>query len=137
MNFKDKVVIITGAGAGIGQASAVAFARRGAKVVVTDLTPNRGEETISMIKEEGKEGRFVQVDVSDGGSVNNMVEEVRKAYETIDILVNNAGIHYLGDVVETPEEAWARVMNVNLKGVYLCLSLCASPNAGKGTRCGG
>lgn len=120
MNFDGKVVIVTGAGAGIGQAAAVAFAWKGAKVVVADLDPNRGEETVSIIKEKGKEALFIQVDVSDSGSVNNMVKEVRKAYETIDVLVNNGGIHYLGDVVETQEEAWDRVMNVNLKGVYLC-----------------
>lgn len=120
MQFNHKVAVITGAGAGIGRAAAVALARKGARVAVADLDPRGGEETAALIKKNGGEAVFVRVDVSDAGSVKKMVEDVVKIFGGVDILVNNAGIHYQGDVVETPEEVWDRVMAVNLKGVYLC-----------------
>lgn len=120
MNFAGKVVIVTGAGTGIGRAGALAFAQKGARVAVADLDPGPGEETVFLIGRNGGEARFVQVDVSDSASVERMVEEVKKSCGTVNILVNNAGIHYRGDVVETPEETWDKVMAVNLKGVYLC-----------------
>lgn len=120
MVFKDKVVIVTGAGAGIGRAAAEAFARKGAGVAAADLDPGSGEETVSLIAKEGGKAVFIRVDVTDPAGVKNMVEEVKKNFGTIDILVNNAGIHFKGDVVETPEEAWDKVMDVNLKGAYLC-----------------
>lgn len=120
MQFNHKVAVITGAGAGIGRAAAVALARKGARVAVADLDPRGGEETAALIKKNGGEAVFVRVDVSDAGNVKKMVEDVVKIFGGVDILVNNAGIHYQGDVVETPEEVWDRVMAVNLKGVYLC-----------------
>jgi len=120
MNFKDKVVIITGAGTGIGRATAIAFAQRDAHVVIAGRDSLKGEETVSIIKANEKESCFVKLNLTDTDSVKDMVNKVKNKYGTIDILINNAGIYCKGDAVETSEEEWDRVMSVNLKGMYLC-----------------
>jgi len=117
VNFEDKVVIITGAAAGIGRATAIAFAEKDARVVVADIDVEKGKQTSSLI---GGDAFFIEINVTDSESVKNMVKEVTKRFGRIDILVNNAGIYYQGDVIETTEEEWDKVIAVNLKGVYLC-----------------
>jgi NAD(P)-dependent dehydrogenase (short-subunit alcohol dehydrogenase family) len=117
VNFKDKVVIITGAAAGIGQAAAIAFAEKDARVVVADIEVEKGKQTSSLI---GGDAFFIEINVANSESVKSMVKEVTKRFGRVDILVNNAGIYYQGDVIETPEEEWDKVIAVNLKGVYLC-----------------
>lgn len=117
MNFEDKVVIVTGAAVGIGRATAIAFAEKDARVVVTDIDVEKGKQTSSLI---GGDAFFIEMNVADSESVKNMVKEVTKRFDRIDILVNNAGIYYQGDVIETTEEEWDKVIAVNLKGVYLC-----------------
>jgi NAD(P)-dependent dehydrogenase (short-subunit alcohol dehydrogenase family) len=117
VNFKDKVVIVTGAAVGIGRATAIAFAEKDARVVVTDIDVEKGKQTSSLI---GGDAFFIEINVADSESVKNMVKEVTKRFGRIDILVNNAGIYYQGDVIETTEEEWDKVIAVNLKGVYLC-----------------
>jgi len=117
VNFKDKVVIITGAAAGIGRATAIAFAEKDARVVVADIDVKKGKQTSSLI---GGDAFFIEINVANSESVKNMVKEVTKRFGRIDILVNNAGIYYQGDVIETPEEEWDKVIAVNLKGVYFC-----------------
>ncbi len=119
MRLKDKVAIITGAGAGIGQAAALLFAKEGAKVVVADLDPKAGKETLNQIKQNGGNGFFVKVNVANVNNVKRMIQESLKNYGKIDILVNNAGIYMKGDVVSTSEGDWDRILNVNLRGVYL------------------
>ncbi len=120
MNFNGKTVIVTGSAVGIGRAAAEAFSREKAKVVVADLDSQRGEEAVSVIIKDGGQASYIQVDVTDSDSVKALVEKTRQLYGGIDILINNAGIHYQGNVAETPVEAWDRVLDVNLKGVYLC-----------------
>jgi len=120
MRLKDKVAIITGAGAGIGQATALLFAKEGAKVVVADVDPQAGKETVEQIQKEGGRGVFLKVNVAKGSDAREMVQETLKNYGRIDILVNNAGIYTKGDVISTSEEDWDRILNVNLRGVYLC-----------------
>jgi NAD(P)-dependent dehydrogenase (short-subunit alcohol dehydrogenase family) len=120
MRLRDKVAIITGAGAGIGQAAALLFAKEGAKVVVADLDAKAGKETLNQIKKDGGDGLFIKVDVTQAKDVKKMVEETLKHFGRIDILVNNAGIYTKGDVVTTSEENWDKILNVNLRGVYLC-----------------
>ncbi len=120
MRLKDKVAIITGAGAGIGQAAALLFAKEGAKVVTADLDPKAGKETLNQIKKDGGNGLFMKVNVAKVKDVKKMVEETLKHFGKIDILVNNAGIYTKGDVVTTSEENWDRILDVNLRGVYLC-----------------
>jgi len=117
VNFKDKVVIVTGGAVGIGRATAMAFAEKNARVIIADIDIEKGKQTSSLM---GGEAFFIKTNVANSESVNNMVKEVTKRFGRIDILVNNAGIYYQGDVIKTTEEEWDGVMAVNLKGMYLC-----------------
>ena len=120
MRLAGKVAIITGAGAGIGRATALFFAKEGAEVVVADCDPEEGARTVRLIKENGGVAIFVQVDVSKAANVKNMVKTTVETYGKLDILINNAGIYAQADVVEVAEEEWDRILDVNLKGVFLC-----------------
>ncbi len=119
MNFSNKVVLITGSGAGIGRATAVLFAKQGAKVVVNDLIPKRGEETLNLVKKAGAEGIFIQSDISVAADAERMIKETIKAFGRVDILVNNAGIIVPGRVDNIGEEDIDKVLRVNVKGVFL------------------
>ncbi|HYB22108.1 MAG TPA: glucose 1-dehydrogenase [Thermodesulfobacteriota bacterium] len=119
MRFQRKVVLITGAGVGIGRAAAVQFGKEGAKVAVNSLTPSNGMETLRLIKEAGGEGIYIQGDVSKAADAKRMVEETVKAFGRLNVLVNNAGIVLPGRVDNISEEDWDRTMAVNLKGVFL------------------
>jgi len=121
MRLKGKVVLITGAGSGIGRATATLFAEEGAKIVVVDCNPEAGNETVKFIVDKGGEAIFVQTDVSKAADVENAIKLTIQKYEKIDILLNNAGIVDLrGTVTSTKEEDWDRVIDVNLKGAFLC-----------------
>jgi NAD(P)-dependent dehydrogenase (short-subunit alcohol dehydrogenase family) len=119
MRLKDKVALVTGGASGIGKATAELFAREGARVAVADYSAD-GRDTVQAIKNAGGDAIFVSVDVSDSGQVTKMVEAALQAYKRIDILFNGAGILYYGTVLETDEQAWNRVISVNLTGTYLC-----------------
>jgi 3-oxoacyl-[acyl-carrier protein] reductase len=119
MKLKDKVAIITGAGQGIGKEIALAFAKEGAKVVVTDIT-GKEKEVAKEIKKMGREAIEVKVDVSKMEDAKRMAEEALKAFGRIDILVNNAGIYPFKPFVEMTESDWDKVINVNLKGAFNC-----------------
>jgi len=117
-----KVAIVTGAGSGIGRASALAFAREGAKVVVADMVIEGGEETVSRIKQADGEALFVKTDVSKAAEVEALVQRTIAAYGRLDCAYNNAGIEGAGaTTAEYPEEMWDRVLAINLTGVWLCL----------------
>jgi NAD(P)-dependent dehydrogenase (short-subunit alcohol dehydrogenase family) len=120
MRLANKVAIVTGAGSGMGRATALLFAREGAKVVVADCDREAGEETVRLVDREGGEATFVPVDVSKAVDVERMVKTTLDTYGTLDVLVNNAGIYGQGDVVDTTEEEWHRILGVNLTGVFLC-----------------
>ena len=126
MSFQNKVVIITGSGAGIGQEAAILFAKRGAKVVVNSVNPATGEETLRRIREIGGEGLYIRADVSSEEDTKRLVDETMKAYGRIDILVNNAGIVLGGTVDTTTIADYQRTMDVNVKGV-LMMSLLVIP----------
>jgi meso-butanediol dehydrogenase / (S,S)-butanediol dehydrogenase / diacetyl reductase len=119
MRFKDKVVLITGAGVGIGRATALRFAAEGAEVAVNSLTPANGQETLRLLRAAGGRGIYIQGDVSRDAEARRLVEESVKAFGRLDVLVNNAGIVLPGRVDNTTEEDWDRTVAVNLKGVFL------------------
>ena len=117
-----KAALVTGAGSGIGRATALACAREGAKIVVADRVVEGGEETVSMIKSAGGEATFVPVNVTQAAEVKAMVAAAVSAYGRIDCAHNNAGIEgVFATTADYPEEDWDRVMAVNLKGVWLCM----------------
>jgi NAD(P)-dependent dehydrogenase (short-subunit alcohol dehydrogenase family) len=120
--FEKKVALITGASFGIGQATAVAFAKRGAKVVVADWIEDKEEQTLKQIKAAGGEGLFVKCDVSNVAEVKAMIDKTIATYGRLDFAYNNAGIE--GETAPTndcTEENWDKTININLKGVWLCM----------------
>ncbi len=122
MNFTGKVALVTGGGGGIGRATCLAFAARGAKVVVVDFDPQIGEDTVSAVHAAGGDARFVQADVTKSADVRNYVKAAVNAYGRIDCFFNNAGIE--GKVMPTQEydeDVFDAVIAVNLKGVFLGL----------------
>jgi len=118
MILKTKVTIITGAKSGIGLATARRFASQGARVIISDIQEARKET--EKIKANGGEAFFYQVDVSKAQEVTALFEEVIKMFGRLDILVNNAGIELAKRIPETSIEEWDHLMDVNLKGVFLC-----------------
>ncbi len=122
MEFTGKVALITGGGGGIGRATCLAFAARGAKVAVVDFDAELGEETAALVRQAGGEARFVQADVTRSADVRAYVQAALDAYGRIDCFFNNAGIE--GKVVPTQEydeDMFDAVIAVNLKGVFLGL----------------
>jgi NAD(P)-dependent dehydrogenase (short-subunit alcohol dehydrogenase family) len=122
--LKDKVAIVTGAGSigpgwGNGKATAVLFAREGAKVFAVDINLAAAEETKGIIQQEGGDCLVHKADVSKRDEVKAMVDRCIDAYKRIDILHNNVGIAVVGGVVETSEETWDSVNAVNLKSIFL------------------
>jgi NAD(P)-dependent dehydrogenase (short-subunit alcohol dehydrogenase family) len=114
-----KVCLITGAGSGIGQASARLFATEGALVVVADIDLEAAEGTVKDVAKAHGEAVAERVDVTDERETVALVERVVERYQRIDVLFNNAGIAGVGDVMETEPDLFDRVMNVNVRGVYL------------------
>lgn len=120
MRLEAKVALITGAGAGIGRATAELFAREGASVVVADYDAVAAQSTCSAIEAQGGKAVALAVDVSQPDQVDAMVQTAVQAFGGIDILFNNAGILIFGAVTDTTFADWRRVMAVNLDGVFLC-----------------
>ncbi len=120
--FEDKVALVTGAASGIGRASALAFAREGASVVVADIDTSGGEETAKQIEASGGRAIFVETDVSRSADVEALVKHTLDTYGRLDLAHNNAGI--LGPraiTAECSEEDFDRVIAINLKGIFLCM----------------
>ena len=117
--LEGKVAVITGAGAGIGRASALLFAREGASVVVADLDSGAGEETVAHIEREGGKALLVRVDVVESSEVERMIRTTVETFGRVDVLFNNAGVNFAATVVDITDEIWSRSLDVNLKGVML------------------
>lgn len=119
MRLKDKVAIITGAGSGIGRATAIAFIKEGAKVAVADWSEKGGKETVGLIKKAGGESVFVKTDVSQAKDIDKMSDVCLDKFGRADILVNNAGIVGFGPLHKMKEADWDKVLAVNLKSIFL------------------
>lgn len=121
MRLKDKVAIVTGGGQGIGEVTALTFAREGAKVVVADMNEETAKQVVEKIKAAGGSALAVKVNVANAASVADLVKAtVEFGGGRIDALVNNAGITKDSRLQKMTEEQWDAVINVNLKGVWLC-----------------
>ena len=121
LNFEGKVVLITGGSTGIGRATALAFASRGAKVVVGDVS-EAGAETIDLLKADGGEGLFVYTNVADATDVKALVEKTVSTFGGLDCAFNNAGIlPPTLPLAEQEDDVYDRVMAVDVRGVFLCL----------------
>jgi NAD(P)-dependent dehydrogenase (short-subunit alcohol dehydrogenase family) len=121
--FEGKVAIVTGAAMGIGRASAKAFARRGAKVAVADVDVKYGEETVRQIQEAGGQAIFIKTDVSSAAQVESLVKKTVEAYGRLDYAHNNAAINRGIGVMTAnyQEDDWDVQLEVNLKGIFLCM----------------
>ncbi len=119
--IESRVVIVTGAGSGIGRAAANLFSKNGAKVVVGDMNKEGGEETAHQIEKEGGQCIFVSVDVSKSDDVEAMVKSGVSRFGGVDLAFNNAGVALGGALHEISEEIWNKVIDINLKGAWLCM----------------
>ncbi|GAB4073825.1 SDR family oxidoreductase [Barrientosiimonas marina] len=133
--MENKVGVITAGGAGIGRASALAFAKEGAKVVVSDLDEDAGNETVRLIKEDGGEAMFVKCNVAEETEVENLIDTAVNTYGSLDWAHNNAGIGApTAPVTETEAKNWRKAMSVTLDGMYYSLKyeVAAMKKSGKG-----
>jgi 3-hydroxybutyrate dehydrogenase len=121
--LNGKVALVTGAASGIGRATALTFAREGAKLVIADMNEDGGQQTAHMITENGGEATFVHVDVSNATEVEAMISKAVETYGRLDCAHNNAGVTQRDypPTGEYPEDDWNRVIAVNLTGVWICL----------------
>jgi NAD(P)-dependent dehydrogenase (short-subunit alcohol dehydrogenase family) len=120
--LKDKVALITGGGSGIGRATALIFAREGAKLVIADLSRKGGEETVAMVKQASGEAISFESDVLKPGAAEDLVNKAVKHFGRLDCAFNNAGV--AGDLARTAdstEECWDFVVGIDLKAVWLCM----------------
>lgn len=121
-SLTGKVAIITGGSSGIGRATAIAFAREGAKVAIASRRTDEGEETVRLVKEAGSDGFFVKTDVAKAADVSAMVEKTVQQYGRLDYAFNNAGIEEAPTpLVEQTEETFDQIVNINIKGVWLSM----------------
>lgn len=125
MQLDSKVIIITGAAKGQGASHARIAAQRGATVIVADFDEEFGEKTAESIRAEGGKAEFIRLDVSSRSDWNELAAAVEKKYGRVDGLVNNAGISLPSDVLNTDDETWNRIVNVNQVGPYLGMQIIA------------
>src|SRR5881397_720345 len=122
-DFTGKVAFVTGAASGIGRAAALAFAREGASVVVADVSEQGNQETARMIEEQGGRALAVRCDVTRGEDVKAALAKAVEAFGRLDVAFNNAGVEpkQLVPTAEVKEEEWDRIINIDLRGVFLCM----------------
>ncbi|NLX62323.1 MAG: 3-oxoacyl-[acyl-carrier-protein] reductase [Tissierellia bacterium] len=120
MRLIDKVAVITGGSSGIGKATAIRFAKEGAKVIIWDVNLTDAEKVIEEIKEIGGIGKAYEVDVTDRKQIEEATNRVIEEFDKIDILINNAGITMDATLLKMKEEQWDKVIDINLKGTFNC-----------------
>jgi 3-oxoacyl-[acyl-carrier protein] reductase len=125
MRLNNKTAIVTGARRGMGRAIALAMAREGANVVVSDISQEDCQKVVDEIEKLGRKGLALKCDVSSSNDVENMVKKTVAEFGRVDILVNNAGILTFKPFLELTDEDWDRTLNVNLKGQFLCARAAA------------
>jgi NAD(P)-dependent dehydrogenase (short-subunit alcohol dehydrogenase family) len=123
--LKNKVAIVTGAGIGIGRGIALALAKEGSTVVISDINLENCQKVVKEIEDMGNKGFPIQCDVSNKDQVDGLIKQTAEKFGQIDILVNNAGIYPFVPFMEMTEEDWDKVINVNLKSVFLCSQAAA------------
>ena len=132
MKLEGKVAIVTGATSGMGRATAVLFAKEGAKVVVTGRNEERAKDVVDQIKAEGGEALYVIVDASNVEDCKKIFDATIEAYGTVDILVNNAGMLSMSPLMEVSIEEWNKVFAVNVTSALYLTQLCAPVMKEKG-----
>jgi 3-oxoacyl-[acyl-carrier protein] reductase len=133
MKLANKVSVITGAGSGIGRATAILFAEEGSSVVVVDINDAGGEETVAAVKGVGREAIFVHTDVSSATEVKNLIQKMNERFGKIDIIFNSAGIGQKpGSVEKFDEETWDRIFAVNVKSIFLMIKFAVPLMKGEG-----
>ena len=120
MKLKGKIALVTGAAGGIGRAIVKRLASEGADVAVVDLHRESVQEVVTMVEKKGRRALGMTADVSKKSQVNNMVRDVINEFGQIDVFFNNAGIVVVHEFLDIKEKDWDRIMEVNLKGVFLC-----------------
>ena len=119
--FQGEVALVTGAGSGLGRASAITFAREGARVVVGDVDVQSGQQTVKMIEEAGGQALFVKVDVTKEMEVKALIDKAVETYGGLHCAHNNVGMEYFIPLIECTEADWDHFMDLNLKSVWLCM----------------
>src|SRR6516165_1599897 len=121
-SLRGKIALVTGGSSGIGRATALAFARQGARVVVADITRRDGEQTVQMTERAGGSAIFLHTDITQSTQVESMVSETVRAYGRLDFAFNNAGVEGTGELTHLyAEEMWRRVIEIDLIGTWLCM----------------
>ena len=123
--LKDQVAVVTGAGQGIGAASAVALSKAGAIVIAADIDAELAATTAEAISAEGRRASAIAVDVSSLEDIQRLIDGVIEEFDRLDVLVNNAGVTRRADIMEITEADWDRIHRVNAKGVFFCLQAAA------------
>lgn len=122
MKLENKVAVITGGASGIGRASAIRLAQDGAKIAVSDVNVEGGEETVELVKQVGSDAFFIKCDVAKESDVETMINATIERFGQLDIALNNAGVGgMMTNADQLEEHVWDFVMNINLKGVWLCI----------------
>lgn len=125
MRLRGKIIGITGAGSGIGKATALALAKEGAALAVTDFNQDWAQQTAADIRSEGGEATAWRLDVTDQAEAERVMQALIGRYGRLDVWVNNAGISTMNRFVDLTERDWDDTMNVNAKGVFLCSQVAA------------
>jgi len=122
MRYRDKIVLITGSGSGIGKAAALAFSKEGGTIIVSDINETNGLETVSEIIKNNGKAVFFKIDVSNFEMVKNLMDFIIEKYGRLDVAINNAGVGGdFGKITDITLESWNKTMSINSSGVFYCI----------------